>query len=366
MTPASDPVKVGVVGCGHISGIYLKNARRLAELDVVAVADLDADRARARAAEFGIPRACSVDELLADERIELVLNLTTPDAHAAIALAALDAGKSVYNEKPLATDLADGRRIVRLAGERGLRVGCAPDTFLGGAWQTARKLIDDGAIGQPVAAVGFMPSHGPESWHPDPAFYYQPGGGPLFDMGPYYLTALIHLLGPVRRVTGSARISFPQRTITSEPRRGETIAVNTPTHVVGVLDFAGGAVATLLTSFDIWHAHLPPIEIYGAAGSMSLPDPNGFGGAIRLRGADESAWREIAPQLPATENQRGLGPADLARGLRTGQPHRASGELALHVLEIMHGVLQASATGRHVEPTSPCARPAPCPPAESP
>ncbi len=366
MTRASDPVKVGVVGCGNISGIYLKNARRLAEFDIVAVADRDGDRARTRAAEFDIPRACSAEELLADADIELVLNLTPPDAHAPIALAALDAGKSVYNEKPLAVEVADGRRIVGLAKQKGLRVGCAPDTFLGGAWQTARKLLDDGAIGQPVAAVAFMPSHGPESWHPDPAFFYQPGAGPLFDMGPYYLTALIHLLGPVRRVTGSARISFPRRTITSEPRRGETIDVHTPTHVVGLLEFSNGLIATLLTSFDIWHANLPFIEVYGAAGSMHLPDPNGFGGMVRLRGAGESAWRDVAPQFPGTGNERGLGPADLARGLRTGQPHRASGELALHVLDVMHAILRAAATGRHVTLATTCVRPAPCPPAESP
>ena len=352
------PVKVGLIGCGNISGIYLKNARRFDVIDIVACADAVVERAEQRAAEFAPLRACAVDALLADPEIEVVLNLTTPQAHADIALAALQVGKSVYNEKPLAICLEDGRRIVETARSSGLRVGCAPDTFLGGAWQTARRLVDDGAIGEPVAATASMLCHGHEHWHPDPDFLYQSGGGPLFDMGPYYLTALINLLGPVRRVHGSARVTFRQRTITSEPKRGQTIEVRTPTHVVSVLEFESGAVGTLVTSFDVWHAEVPLIEIYGSTGSLSLPDPNGFGGTVRRRGAADEMWREMSPAFPYVENDRGLGIADMAVGLRRGQPHRASGALAFHVLEIMDGILVAARERRIVELTSTCARPA--------
>ena len=353
------PVKVGVVGCGHISGIYLQNAAAFPVLQVVACADLQPERARAKAAEFGIPRACATEELLADLEIEAVLNLTVPGAHAAVALAALESGKSVYNEKPLAIERADGQRILDLARRKKLRVGCAPDTFLGGGLQTVRKLIDEGAIGAPVAATTFMVSHGPESWHPDPEFYYQVGGGPLFDMGPYYLTALINLLGPVRRVCGSARSTFRERTITSEPKRGKVIHVEVPTHVAGVLDFASGAMATMLMTFDVWHANLPMFEIYGSAGSLSVPDPHPFGGPVRVRGAADAEWSEVPLAFGYTENSRGLGLADMAEALRTGRGHRACGELAYHVLDIMHALHESSETGRHVTVTSTCARPEP-------
>lgn len=352
------PVKVGVVGCGNISDVYLENARTFEAIEIVACADRLSERAEAQAASFSIPRACTFDQLLEDREIAIVLNLTTPDAHAAIALAALEAGKSVYNEKPLAIDRTHGRRILQTARAKRLRVGCAPDTFLGGAQQTARKLIDDGGIGEPVGATAFMMCHGHEHWHPDPEFLYQLGGGPMFDMGPYYLTALINLLGPVRRVTGAARATFPQRTIFSAPKRGKTINVQTPTHIAGVLEFASGAIATIVTSFDVWHAEVPFIEVYGSTGSLSLPDPNWFGGPLRLRGSDDDEWRDVPLAFGYVENDRGLGLADLAHALRSGRAHRASGELAMHVLDTMHGLLDAANEGRHVELTSWCARPA--------
>ncbi|MFH1745913.1 MAG: Gfo/Idh/MocA family oxidoreductase [Planctomycetota bacterium] len=358
--------KVGLVGCGNISDVYLKNAAALAAIEIVACADIILERAAAKAAEFGVPGFGTVDALMEDDGIEIILNLTTPAAHSDIALAALAHGKSVYNEKPLATTRAAGRRILDDAKKSDLHVGCAPDTFLGGAWQTARKLIDDGAIGAPVAATAFMTYHGPESWHPDPAFFYKEGAGPMFDMGPYYLTALINLLGPVARVSGSARVSFPQRTVTSEPKRGQIIEVETPTHVVGILDFAAGPVATILTSFDIWHANLPCLEIYGSRGSMSLPDPNGYGGVIRLRAAKDDAWREITPSFGYTGNERGLGVADMASAARSGRPHRANGELAMHVLDIMHAIHDSSRDGRRASLTTTCTRPAPLPPNLSP
>jgi predicted dehydrogenase len=357
-----NPVKVGLIGCGMISKIYFENARRLPQLSIVACADLLVERAQARAAEFEIPRACTVDELLADPEIELVINLTVPKAHGEIALAALNAGKGVYNEKPLATQRVEGTAMLDLAAKRGLRVGCAPDTFLGGGLQTCRKLIDDGEIGEPVAATAFMLSHGHESWHADPEFYYQPGAGPMFDLGPYYLTALVSLIGPIKRVAGSARITFPERTITSEPKRGTTITVNTPTHVAGTVDFASGAVGTIITTFDVWPTDLPRIEIYGTEGSLSVPDPNTFRGPIRLRRPRANEWIELPLTRGWTDNSRGIGLADMAIGLRTGRPHRASGQLAYHVLDVMQAFLDSSAASRHISIESTCDRPEPLSP----
>jgi predicted dehydrogenase len=354
-----DLVRVGLIGCGFISDIYLKNAPRLGAFTVVACADAIPERAQAQAAKHELPAASTVAELLANPEVELVLNLTTPDAHFAIGQAALQSGKGVYNEKPLAIALADGAHLVELARERGLRLGAAPDTFLGAGLQTCRRLIDDGAIGEPVAGTAFMLNHGHEHWHPHPDFYYQAGGGPLFDMGPYYLTALVSLLGPVRRVTGSARVTFPERTISSQPRAGERIRVEVPTHLAAVLDFASGAIITLVTSFDVWDVDEPRLEIYGSEGSLGLPDPNRFGGPIRLLRAGEKAWRDVTVTLPWADNCRGLGLADMAIGLRTGQPHRANGDLAYHVLEVMHAVETASREGRHVEIASTVARPEP-------
>ncbi|HWQ11506.1 MAG TPA: Gfo/Idh/MocA family oxidoreductase [Roseiflexaceae bacterium] len=359
MTPT--PTKIGIIGAGNISGIYLENGKVFEALDIVALADIDMDRARARAAEYGVPKACTVEELLADPEIQIVINLTIPDAHGPVALAALEAGKSVYNEKPLAVSREDARKMLALAQARGLRVGCAPDTFLGGGIQTCRKLIDDGWIGVPVAATAFMMSHGPESWHPNPGFFYQPGAGPMFDMGPYYLTALVALIGPVARVTGSARITFPERTITNQWNYGEKIPVNTPTHVAGIMDFASGAVGTIITSFDVWSANLPRIEIYGSEGTLSVPDPNTFGGPVLVRRMGASAWNEVPLTHGFTKNSRGLGVADMATAMRSGRPHRASGELAYHVLDLMHAFHEASREGRHVEITSGCPRPAPLP-----
>ena len=353
--------KIGIVGCGNISGIYLEAGRVFDILEIVACADLLLERASAKAAEYHIPKACSVEELLADPEIEIVVNLTIPGAHAEVALAALQAGKSVHNEKPLAVSREDGMRLLKLGRERGLRVGCAPDTFLGGGLQTCRKLIDDGWIGEPVAATAFMLCHGHESWHPDPDFYYQPGGGPMFDMGPYYLTALVHLMGPVRRVTGSAQVTFPERLITSQPKHGTKIKVNVPTHVAGIMDFANGAVGTLVTSFDVWAAQVPRIEIYGTEGSLSVPDPNIFGGPVFVRRAGTSDWSEVPLTHGYAKNSRGIGVADMAYALRSGRPQRASGDMAYHVLDIMHAFHDASREGRHVELSSTCTRPAPLP-----
>lgn len=357
----SNKTRIGVVGCGNISSAYLEISKSFEILDVVAVSDLIMDRARAQAARFGIPRACPTAELLADPDIEIVLNLTIPKAHAEVALAALEAGKSVYNEKPLAIQRADAQKMLALARQKGLRIGCAPDTFLGAGIQTCIRLIDTGAIGRPVAATAFMVCHGHEGWHPDPEFYYETGGGPMFDMGPYYLTALVSMLGPARRATGSAQLSFPERTIGSQPKRGKKIIVETPTHITGVLDFASGAVGTITTSFDIWRHNLPIIEIYGSEGTLSVPDPNGFGGPVRMWRSKTESWEDM-PLLPLrSENSRSLGLADMATAIRSGRPHRANGDMAYHVLDIMHAFHDASTEGRHILLESTCTRPAPMP-----
>ncbi|RIK40752.1 MAG: oxidoreductase [Chloroflexi bacterium] len=350
-------VGVGLIGCGYISDIYLKNLTASDAVVVRACADLLPERAQARAAKYGVAKACAVEELLADPEIEIVLNLTVPKAHYAVALAALEAGKSVHNEKPLALTRAEGKHLLDLAAAKGVLLGCAPDTFMGGGLQTCRKLIDDGVIGEPLALNAFMQDHGTEGWHPDPEFYYEPGGGPMFDMGPYYLTAMVAMLGPVRRVTGSARISQPERLITSQPKAGTRIPVQVPTHISTVLDFVQGAVGTLVTSFDCWGHQLPHIEIYGSEGTLSCPDPNYFGGPVRLRKAREREWQEVPLAFGHTENSRGIGVLDMAEALRTGRLNRANGQMAYHVLDIMHAVHDASETGQHVLLESTCERP---------
>lgn len=354
---------IGIVGCGVISGIYLQNFKQFDFLQVTACADLDLSRAEARAAEYGVPRACPVDELLADPSIDIVVNLTVPQAHAPVNLAAVNAGKHVYSEKPLTITRAEGQALLAAARAKGVRVSCAPETFLGAGLQTCRRLIDEGALGTIVGASAFMGSSGPESWHPDPDFFYQPGAGPVFDMGPYYITALVNLLGGVRRVSGSARVTRAQRLIGSQPRAGSFIAVNTPTHVASVLDFEGGAIGTLVTSFDVLAHTLPPIEIYGTGGTLTVPDPNTFGGPVRLRQAGSQEWQAVGLTHANPANSRGLGVADMARGIQSGRPHRASGDLAYHVLDVMHAMLDTSLLNQPIYLASTIERPAPLPPA---
>jgi predicted dehydrogenase len=357
MSEAQHRTKIGIVGCGNISNIYLKSNRVFENIQVLACADIDMARAQAKASENNIV-AYTVEELLADPAIEIVVNLTIPAAHAEIATTALRAGKATYSEKPFALTRADGRALLDLASDKNLRIGCAPDTFLGGGLQTCRKLVDEGVIGEPVAATAFMMSHGHESWHPNPDFYYQKGGGPMFDMGPYYLTALVAIIGPVKRVTGATRVTFPERTITSQPKHGQTITVEVPTHVTGLLEFANGAIGTIIQTFDVWGANLPRLEIYGAEGSLSLPDPNTFGGPVRVRLKNKTEWEDVPLSHIYTENSRGLGVADMAAAIRTGRPHRASGELAFHILDIMQAIHEASDQGRHIDLTSTVTRPA--------
>ena len=357
----SDRVRVGVIGCGAISGAYLGMAKNFPVVEIAACADINPDAARAKATEFAVPRVLGVDELLRDPSIEIVLNLTVPKAHVPIALRAVEAGKHTYAEKPLGVKREEGRQLLEAAGRRNVRVGCAPDTFMGAGLQTARKLIDDGAIGRPVAFTAFMLCPGHESWHPSPEFYYEVGGGPMFDMGPYYLTALLNLLGPVKRIGGAASIAIPQRTITSEAKRGKVIQVETPDHVAGTIEFENGAVGTIMTSFATRFGTYDgnqPITIYGTDGTLRVPDPNQFDGLVHLRRAGDEDWREV-PHAFVTGYGRSVGLADLAYALRSGRPHRASGEQAFAVLDLMQGLLDSSAQGVMLSPTTRYDRPAP-------
>ena len=357
---AIEPVNVGIVGCGNISGTYFTHCKEMEALEVVACSDIILERAEASAEKFDIPTAGHNEAVFDNPDVELVICLTPPLAHTEIMQAALAAGKHAYTEKPFAICREDGRATLAAAAEKGLLVGGAPDTFFGGGIQTCRKLIDEGAIGEPVAATAFMLSSGVESWHPDPEFFYEPGGGPMLDMGPYYLTALVNLLGPIRRVAGRARISFAERAITSEKKRGQKIPVQTPTHIAGVMDFACGAVGTAIMSFDVQAHNLPRIEIYGSEATLSVPDPNTFGGPVRI-GRKRNDWEEVELTHGYADNTRGIGPADLAVSLRTGRKHRACGELTFHVLDAMLAFNDASEAGGFVELASTCERPAPLP-----
>jgi predicted dehydrogenase len=351
--------QIGMIGCGNIAPAYIRGCRPFEFLELAFCADEDHARAEAFALKYGLT-ALPVEELLAAPSIEAVVNLTVPLAHSDVTLTALQAGKHVYSEKPLAVTWAAGQEVLRTAEERGLLVGCAPDTFLGGGLQTCRKVIDDGLIGTPIAAAAFMANHGPESWHPNPFFFYQVGGGPLLDMGPYYLTALIHLLGPVMSVSARARITSPTRTATSQEQFGVAIPVEVPTHVTGTLDFESGAVATFIISFDIWHADLPRIEIYGTEGTLNIPDPNTFGGPVRLRRSGDDDWTE-QPLSHSETVDRGVGLADLVSAIQTGRTPRASGQLAGHVLEIMDAIPASSAQQAQVKIITHPARPQPLP-----
>jgi len=350
-------IKIGIIGTGNICSIYINILKTFNIFDLAVCADVNQDKAIKIAREFGIPLASSVADLLSDPDIEIVLNLTPPWAHSEVSLKVLQNGKSVYSEKPLALSREAAQKMIGLARENNLRIGCAPDTFLGAGIQTCRKLIDEGAIGQPIAATAFILNHGHENWHPDPEFFYKAGGGPLFDMGPYYLTALVSLLGPVERVSGSSRITFAERTIGSLPKIGEKIKVDIPTHVTGLLEFANGVIGTIITSFDVWGHTLPHIEIYGSQGTLFLPDPNTFGGPVCLLQAGEEKREEI-PLIPGyTDNSRGLGVADMASAIQSGRTHRANEQLANHVLDIMLSVLESATTGQFLKLTSTCSRP---------
>lgn len=353
------PLRVGVVGVGFISGMYFETLRRIRdEVRLVRVADLDIERAAAVGAAEGVPGG-SVDELLADPEVDIVLNLTIPAAHADISLRALEAGKHVYGEKPLTVTLAEARTVRELAQQRGLWVGCAPDTVLGTGIQTARRAVDDGLIGRPVAATATMAIPGHEAWHPNPDFYYAPGGGPLYDMGPYYLHALITLLGPVAQVSAVASHPRDERVIATGPRAGERVPVLTETHITGLLEHVGGATTTLTMSFDTVGTRAVPIEVHGLEGSLIVPDPNEFTGTtlLKVRGKD---WEALPVSAGYEGSARGFGLLDYHR-TAAGDVPRADAGIAFHALEIMETMMTSSVEGRRLELGPAASRPAAVP-----
>jgi predicted dehydrogenase len=352
-------VGVGIIGCGNISSQYLKAMRDFPVLEIIAIADMKPEVADKKAAEFGLT-AVTVEALLADPKVEIIVNLTIPRAHVEVGLRALDAGKHVYSEKPLGVTFAEGRKLAEAAAAKGLRIGAAPDTFLGGGHQKARGMIDSGEVGSIVAGTAFMGVPGHERWHPDPAFYYDVGGGPMLDMGPYYITDLVNLLGPVARVQAMSATPQAERPIYSEPKKGQMMPVKVFTHVAGLLQFRSGAIIQMTMSFDVpGHTHVP-IEIYGSTLSLLVPDPNMFGGEIKTRPATSKEWTTVEHDTPyADANYRSLGVADMALAIVEGRPHRASGELALHVLEVMEAFEVASKENRPVDITTSVERPAP-------
>ena len=364
---------IGIIGCGNISDAYFRGATRSNLIRVKACADLRLEAAQAKAAAHGV-LAMPVRELLADPEISIVVNLTVPMTHAAVSHQILNAGKHAYSEKPLAANFADGAGLMELSRARNLRVGCAPDTFLGASHQACRRLIDAGAIGVPVGGSAVVMSHGMEGWHPNPEFFFKPGGGPILDVGPYYITQLVNLLGPVRRAVGLGTIGNATRTVTSEPLKGSTIDVEVLTTVNGVLEFANGANISLSASWDVWkHNRASPIEIYGTEGTLLGVDPNFFGNVPRVC-KPNGDWQDVAIGahpfgIPNREMRNGtmqadyrsVGLVDMAMAIRQGRPHRASGDRALHVLEVLEALEVSSRSGQFVSIRSRCDRPEPVP-----
>lgn len=379
-------VKVGIIGCGVICQTYLRNLTQIFEMiEVVAVADMFIEKAKQVAEQFNIPKAYSVDELLADKEVEIVVNLTIPVAHKEINIKALNAGKHVYCEKPLALNLEDAKETIDLANEKGLLLGCAPDTFLGAGLQTCRKIIEEGWIGTPIGATANLVSRGHETWHPAPEFYYKKGAGPMLDMGPYYITALVSLLGPIDKVSCFAKKTFDKRIITSQPLRGKEIEVDVLTHYAGLMEFKNGVIANINVSFDVWLSNLPCIEIFGTEGTLVVPDPNMFGGPVKLLrgnsmvdsiegldvgGAVEKIhseemfdfFKEIPLAYNKTEdNMRGLGLLDMAYSIVEGREHRTNPELVYHVMEALSSFDISAKEGTTYKMTTTCEQPKPIP-----
>jgi predicted dehydrogenase len=365
-------IDIGIIGCGNISHSYLRGAARSQQVRVKSVADLRMEAAQEKAAEYGV-QAVTVDELLADPDIKIIINLTVPLAHAPVSLRVVEAGKHVYSEKPLVTRHAEAEPLMLAAVAKGVRLGCAPDTFLGAGHQACRWAIDAGRIGRPIAGSAFFATHGMEDWHPNPEFFFKRGGGPLLDVGPYYVTQLVNLLGPVARVAAHATIGSATRIVSSEPLKGSIINVEVPTTVNGVLSFANGASVNMTTSWDVWKHRRVPFEIYGSEGSLLVPDPNFFGGEPLLSERDGD-WMplDISPHPFGRPNRytgsgahvadyRIVGVLDMAAAIRDNRSHRASGELATHVLEVLDAFDRSSTEGRHVMIQTSCGRPEPLP-----
>lgn len=366
----ADTLGIGIIGCGNISTSYLRLAPLFKGLEVRGVADLNADAAKARAEEYST-NAMGIDELLSHSEIDMVINLTIPDAHFPVSKSILEAGKHAYSEKPLVLSLEDGETLRKLADEKNLRMGCAPDTFLGGSHQMARKLIDEGAIGKVTAGSAHVMNHGMEGWHPNPDFFFLPGGGPMLDLGPYYVANLINLIGPVKRVAALCSTEADTRTIGSGDREGETVPVKTPTNIHALLEFVNGATVPVSTSWDVWAHRHKNMELYGTEGSIFVPDPNFFGGEVSLAGKDG----EIKPvdlwdhpfgvpnqehhKHGALANYRTAGLADMAQAIIEGRDHRCSLDRTLHGVDVMTSVLKSGETGQFVELTTTCTQPAP-------
>jgi predicted dehydrogenase len=365
-------IDIGIIGCGNISHAYLKGAARSELVRVKSVADVYMAAAQEKAAEYGV-QTVTVDQLLADQDIQIVINLTVPLAHASVSLQVVEAGKHVYSEKPLVTRHAEAEALILAATAKGVRVGCAPDTFLGAGHQACRRAIDAGRIGRPIAGSAFFASHGMEHWHPNPEFFFKRGGGPVLDIGPYYVTQLVNLLGPVVRVAAQTAMGSATRTVASDPRKGSIIQVEVPTTVHGILSFSNDATVTITTSWDVWKHRRVPFEIYGSEGSMLVPDPNFFGGepmvterAGNWTPLDISALPFGKPNRHTNDgaqvaDYRIIGLLDMAAAIRDNRPHRASGALAMHVLEVLCAFERSSTEGRHVMIETSCERPEPVP-----
>ena len=369
-------LRVGIIGCGNISTTYLKFAPMFKSLELAAVADINMSAAQARATEYNV-RADTVEDLLAAKDVDVIVNLTVPAVHYDVTRRILEAGKHAYSEKPLVLTLDEGKKLQDLAAKRGLRVGSAPDTFMGGAHQLARAAIDEGAVGRIIGGTCHVMSHGMEHWHPNPDFFFQPGGGPILDLGPYYITNLIQLIGPVKSVAALANASFAERLISNGPRNGETVPVDTPTNIHALLEFVNGATVTLSASWDVWkHSH-PNMELYGETGSLFVPDPNFFGGEVELAGADGGiqvlAERGHPFGVPNQKdgqgndraNYRCAGLADMATAIAEGRQHRCNLDLAVHAVDVMVSILRSGAEKRFIDMTTPCERPAALSPAEA-
>lgn len=359
MQSAIHPLGIGIIGCGKISQAYFEGAKTFECIQIIACADLNPDAAKEKAEANGC-EALSVEALLAHSEIELVINLTIPASHAAVSMQILQAGKHVYSEKPLAIELADAQTLLALASEKNLRVGCAPDTFMGAGIQTCRKLIDEGAIGKVIGGTLSMLNRGHESWHPNPGFYYQKGGGPVFDMAPYYLTALVNLIGPIKQVSAITSKAFESRTATSQSCQGQILPVEVSTHCSATLEFHSGALITAIFSFDVYTTDHHMNQLFGTEGSLQVPDPNTFAGPV-MHYQPANKWQQQALSHIYDVNMRGIGVAEMATAIRANRPHRANGALAYHVLEVMHACETSSQSGRHVEILSCPQRPAALP-----
>lgn len=367
MADSSAPRKIGILGCGNIFPRYVEGMQRFSELEIVHVADMDVERAREAAATYGIPAFGVPEGLYEDPAVEIVVNLTPPAFHASTIIAALQAGKHVYVEKPLALSKVDARAVLNYARDAGLTVASAPDTFLGSANQTARRALDDGMIGEPIGATAFVRHSRAETWHPNPGFLFGAGGGPVLDMGPYYVANLVNLLGPVQQVFASTRTGLRRRPVSAPDRAVDFVEVTVPTHASASLSFTSGAVATTVMSFDVWHTELPYMEIYGTEGTLSLPNPNTFDGDVRIKNLNDVEWRTLEPVTEpfgrvGTPDQymRGLGVADLA-GALSGSSLRVNGEFAFHTLEVLGAFQESEDSGAPVNILSTCSRPEPRP-----